>query len=208
MPGIVGVSSLVDTVVWVPLLTRCHRLICGRADKLAKHRSVSLQRGEDRRGLRKLSVEAPRSSLKLISSSGSRAQEPLHALHRLSGRLHLTGRKPKTAARRGHRKLTDRFACCAVSIGAAAGRAARFGHGAANGLRDVAAAGAGRRGDALATLSLPVQFLPVGPVSLDRFEHGLEFGIQLDQSLREKRGRKMWWYKKKRHQNNSPTQEC
>lgn len=95
------------------------------------------------------------------------------------------------AAQRGQWKLTNRFACCAVSISAAARRAARFGHSTANRLCDVTAAGAGRRRDALATLSLPVQFLPVGPVSLDRFEHGLKFGIQLDQSLGEKRRRKM-----------------
>lgn len=87
------------------------------------------------------------------------------------------------AAQRGHRKLTNRFACCAVSISAAAGRAARFGHSTADRLCDVATAWAGRRRDALAALSFPVQFLPVGPVSLDRFEHGLKFGIQLDQSL-------------------------
>lgn len=95
------------------------------------------------------------------------------------------------AAQRGHRKLTSRFACCAVSIGTAAGCAARFSHSTADRLCDVAAAGAGRRRDALATLPLPVQFLPVGPVSLDCFKHGLKFGIQLDQSLGEKRKRKM-----------------
>lgn len=95
------------------------------------------------------------------------------------------------AAQRGRRKLTDRFACCAVRIGAAAGRAAHFGHRTANCLCGVAAAGAGRRRDAVAALSLPVQLLPVGPVGLDGFEHGLKFGIQLDQSLGEKRRRKM-----------------
>lgn len=45
----------------------------------------------------------------------------------------------------------------------------------------------------MATLSLLVQFLPVGPVGFDHVDHRLKFGIQLDQSLEEEteRGRKM-----------------
>lgn len=87
-------------------------------------------------------------------------------------------------AKGGNRELSDGFASAA--FGLAADRAARFGSSTADGLRaDVvtaaATAGACRLRDAV--MPLPVQLLPVGPVGLDGVQHGLQFGIQLDQSL-------------------------
>lgn len=93
------------------------------------------------------------------------------------------------SARRWHRKLTNRFRWCVVSIAATAGCAARFGHRAAICFCAVRTAGARGCRNTLATLSLLVQFLPFGPVSFDHVKDRLKFGIQLDQSLERERGR-------------------
>lgn len=122
---------------------------------------------------------------KLISSSGSGEEQSPRtsactALHCLGCRPHFRGNKPKRAARK---QLTDRFRLCAVGAVAAC-----FGHSAATLFCAVATAGARRRRHTLATLSLLVQFLPLGPVGSDHVKHWLKFRIQLDQSLQREGG--------------------
>ena len=77
VPRTVSVISLADMLTqWVSVsfVTWYHQLICSCSNKLAKRSSVSLQLRKTEES-RKTSVTAPRSSLKLISSSESEDEQ-------------------------------------------------------------------------------------------------------------------------------------
>lgn len=122
-------------------------------------------------------AEKKLSDFKSRNSSLAAEQPKSLCMHCLSSRPRVGGYKEtKTAALQ-------------LTVIAAARRAARFGHSAAACFGAVSAAGARRRGDTVAMLSLLIQFIPFDPVGFDHVKHRLKFGIQLDQSLDRERGK-------------------
>lgn len=123
----------------------------------------------------------------LKSSNPAVAAEQLGKLcmHCLRRRPHLRGRgKPKNSSTELLRKLTNVCRWCTAAAAAAAGCAACFAHGASACFWAISSvAGAHRHWRPVVMLSLLIQFLPFDPVGFNHVNHGLKFGIQLDQCL-------------------------